>query len=125
MPDPGSVVGNILGSPEFTNLVLVAVTSVVGFVVSFAAWAWRRYVLGKLSADELATLQSVAAIAVQAAEQMGAGKAGAEKLAIALDFASRQLAVYGVQVSPEQLRAAIEAAVYGSITVRALPAGQA
>ena len=116
IPDIGSVIGSILGSSEFTSLVLVAVTSLVGFVVSFAAWAWRHWVLGKLSADELATLQRIAVLAVTAAEQMGAGQAGEAKLALALDFASKQLDVYGIKVSAAQLRAAIEAAVYSSIT---------
>lgn len=119
MPDFTVVIGNILGSSEFTSLLLTAITALVGFAVSTAAWAWRKYVLGKLSADELATLQRIATIAVTAAEQMGAGKTGEEKLALALDFASKQLAIYGIKVTPEQLRAAIEAAVYGAITTPA------
>ena len=95
---------------------LVAVTSLVGFVVSFAAWAWHKYVLGKLTQEELATLQRIATLAVTAAEQMGLGQTGEAKLALALDFASKQLDVYGIKVSAAQLRAAIEAAVYSSIT---------
>jgi len=113
MPD---FIGNVLGSPEFTSLILSAVAVIVGAVVSYATWAWRHFVLGKLSAQELETLQRIAAIAVLAAEQMGYGGTGEAKLAIALDFASKQLLVYGIHVTPEQLRAAIEAAVYGNIT---------
>jgi hypothetical protein len=110
------VIGNILGSSEFTALLLTTITALVGFAVSTAAWAWRKYVLRRLSAQELETLQRVADLAVVAAEQMGLGQTGEEKLALALDFASKQLAVYGIAVTPEQLRAAIEAAVYGNIT---------
>ena len=116
MPDIAQVLSNILGSQEFTSLVLLTVTSFVGFIVTFAGWAWRKYVLGKLTQEELATLQRIATIAVQAAEQMGAGQVGEAKLALALDFATRQLNVYGIKVTPEQLRAAIEAALYATVT---------
>lgn len=120
MPDPGQIIGNILGSSEFTALLLTALTAIVGWIVATAGWAWRKYVLGKLSAQELETLQRIASLAVAAAEQMGLGQTGEQKLALALEFASRQLDVYGIKVTPEQLRAAIEAAVYGNITVARL-----
>lgn len=120
MPDPGQIIGNILGSSEFTALLLTALTAVIGWIVATAGWAWRKYVLGKLSAQELETLQRIASLAVVAAEQMGLGQTGEQKLALALEFASRQLDVYGIKVTPEQLRAAIEAAVYGNITVARL-----
>ena len=95
---------------------LLTVTSFVGFIVTFVGFAVRKYVMGKLTQEEIATLQRVAALAVTAAEQMGLGQTGEAKLALALDFASKQLDVYGIKVSPAQLRAAIEAAVYSSIT---------
>lgn len=56
MPDLGQVIGNILGSPEFIALLLASLTAVVGWVVATAGWAWRKYVLGRLSAQELETL---------------------------------------------------------------------
>ncbi len=87
--------------------VLGLVLSVLGTVLL------RRYVPLLRGRDEFLFLQNLARIAVAAAEQIGMtrGLSGEEKKLLALAMVRAGLDRVGVQVTDEELEAAIEAAV--------------
>lgn len=129
MPDPDKLAGQILSSPAFTAFAIGLIGGFVGWVALKVRRAadWLATQIGtviegvigrKLTAQELDILLSVARTAVLAAEQLGLAQAGAEKKAKAIEIATTFLAARGLHVTPEQLDAAIEAAVYESLTVR-------
>lgn len=108
----GEIIGAILASPELAALVLTAFATVVTALVGWVGYAVRRHVLRRLSAQELALVREIAAVAVRYAEQKLGKGAGAAKLELATAAANRFLAAYGVKVSAEQLLAIVEAAVF-------------
>lgn len=101
----------VIGSEAFTAAFVAALFSVAAAIPTIAIRLWKW--LGKrLSAADLELLRAITTNAVLAVEQTMTGKAPSEaKFAKAYELASTQLAAYGVKVKPEQLRAAIEAAV--------------
>jgi hypothetical protein len=88
--------------------------AVLGLVLSaLGAVLLRRYVPLLRGRDEFLFLQDLARIAVAAAEQIGKtrGLSGEDKKLLALEMVRAGLERVGVQVSDEELEAAIEAAV--------------
>lgn len=111
----------VLASPEFAALALGAFTTAVGTVVGWLGLQFRRHILRRLSAQELALLQQIASIAVAYVEQTAIGRESGAKLQEAIRIANTYLAAYGIQVRAEQLVAIIEAAVYAEATKTELP----
>lgn len=111
----------VLASPEFAALALGAFTTAVGTVVGWLGLQFRRHILRRLSAQELALLQQIASIAVAYVEQTAIGRESEAKLQEAIRIANTYLAAYGIQVRAEQLVAIIEAAVYAEATKTELP----
>lgn len=129
MPDIDKLAGQILGSPAFTAFAIGLIGGFVGWVaLKFRRAAdWLAAQIGtvlegvigrKLTSQELDILLQVARTAVLAAEQLGLGQAGSEKKAKAMQIAATFLTARGLHVTAEQLDAAIEAAVFESLTVR-------
>lgn len=111
----------VLGSPEFTALLLAAFASGVTAIVAWTARFVRRYILRHLDERELALLRQIAVISVDYVEQVYQGADGPTKLAEATRVANAMIASYGLKVSAEQLLAIIEAAVYAEIARAELP----
>lgn len=102
----------LIGSPEATAFFLTTFAGIVTAVVSWVAVTYRREILARIPAKELETLGSIAALVVQNIEQRYEDADGPAKLADAMGLADDFLAKYGIKVTAEQLRAAIEAAVF-------------
>jgi LL-H family phage holin len=94
-------------TPIIVNVFLTVITAVIGAV----GLAVRSFVNSKLNAEQLANLNTVATIAVQAAEQLYGAFEGDQKKQFALDYAEAELAKRGIKVETDQLSAIIEAAV--------------
>ncbi len=94
-------------TPIIVNVFLTVITAVIGAV----GLAVRSFVNSKLNAEQLANLNTVATIAVQAAEQLYGALEGDQKKQFALDYAEAELAKRGIKVETDQLSAIIEAAV--------------
>lgn len=97
-----------------TNLILAIVTLLAALLALPPLVVRLFKTLGhEKTAAQLEVLRQIATASVAAVEQMNkkTGVSSEEKLAAALDLATTQLKAYGMTVSPEQLRAAIEAAV--------------
>ena len=112
---------NFLGSPEFTTLLLTTFAGIVTAVVGWVAIEFRKRILHDLSTTDLALLRSIAALAVQYAEQKFKDNDGPEKLAAAMAAANSMIASYGLNVTVEQLAKIIEAAVYAETLHATLP----
>lgn len=110
-----------LGSPEFTSLLLTTFAGIVTAVVGWVAVQVRRRIMHDLSAADLALLRSIAALAVQWAEQTMAGADNKAKLDAAVAAADAMLAGYGLSVTVERLVRIIEAAVYAETLHAELP----
>lgn len=97
-----------------TNLILAIVT-LLGAILALPPLLVRLFkTMGhEKTAAQLEVLRQIATASVAAVEQMNkkSGATSEEKLQAALELATTQLTAYGMTVSPEQLRAAIEAAV--------------
>jgi hypothetical protein len=106
---------SIIGSPEFTALLLTTFAGVVTGVVSWVAVQFRKNILHSLSATDYALLRDIAADAVKYAEQAFKNADGPTKLAAAIDAANAMIASYGLTVTVEQLAKIIEAAVFAEI----------
>jgi hypothetical protein len=104
-----------VGSPEFTNLILLAITTVVSAIVGWGVVVFRKNILHNLSSTDLALLRQIAGVAVAYAEQKFKDLDGPAKLAAATEAANALIASYGLKVTVEQLRHIIEAAVYTEI----------
>jgi hypothetical protein len=116
-----SWVMGVVGSTEFTTLLLTTFMGVVTAVVGWVAVQFRKRILHDLSAGDLALLRSCAVIAVQYVEQKFRGSASEVKLQEAIKAADTMIASYGLDVTIEQLTKIIEAAVYAEITKTRLP----
>ena len=112
---------NLLGSNEFTSLLLTTFAGVVTGVVSWVAVQFRKNVKHNLSATSYALLQQIAADAVRYVEQTYKEADGPVKLAAATQAADSIISSYGLKVTVEQLNAIIEAAVYGQINQDKVP----
>jgi hypothetical protein len=112
---------SILSSEAFTTLALTTFAGIVTAVVGWVAIQFRTRILHDLSATDLALLRSIAAMAVQYAEQKFAEADGPTKLAEALKAANALIASYGLKVTVEQLIKIIEAAVYAETLHAELP----
>ena len=112
---------SIIGSPEFTALLLTTFAGIVTGVVSWVAIQFRKNILHNLSATDYALLRAIAADAVKYAEQAFANSDGPTKLAAAVKAANAMIASYGINVTVEQLAQIIEAAVYAETISTPLP----
>lgn len=119
--DLPSWVISILSSDAFTTLVLTTFAGIVTAIVGWVAIQFRTRILHDLSATDLALLRSIAALAVQYAEQKFADADGPAKLAEAVKAADALIASYGLKVTAEQLIKIIEAAVYAETLHADLP----
>jgi len=113
---------SVLGSPEFTALLLTVFAGVTTAVVGWVAVQFRKNILHQLSATDLTLLRSIAMVAVQYVEQKFKDLDGPAKLQVAIEAADKMIASYGLKVTIEQLTAIIEAAVYAEIAKAELPA---
>ena len=94
-----------------TNLLLTVATGVIGAV---GTWV-TMYLKSKLNSNQLGLLEDIAANVVLAVEQSTYGSeladAANEKKAAAMTALSELLKKYSINLSPEQMDVAIEAAV--------------
>lgn len=102
-------------SPADTTALISAIVTLITAILAVPPLVLNivRLLRRKRSQSELELLRQVATASVQAIEQLNlhTGKSSDDKLGDALELASTQLAAYGVKVTQQQLRAAIEAAV--------------
>ena len=112
---------NILGSYEFTALLVTAFTAVATVVIGVVGYQFRKRVLHELSATDYALLRSISTVAVQYAEQKFKEADGPAKLAAAIAAANTMIASYGLKVTVEQLTKIIEAAVFVEIAKTNFP----
>jgi hypothetical protein len=103
---------SILGSPEFTALLLTSFAGIVTTVVTWIAVQFRKRILHDLSTTDLALLRQIASVAVMYAEQKFKEADGPTKLQEAVRVADTMILSYGLTVTVEQLYAIVEAAVY-------------
>lgn len=96
----------------FQQLLGTVFTMLLTGLLAAALKYGRTFMLRRLSVEQLHLLTAAAGFAVKFAEQTGLDKTGEEKKAEALRVASDFLAEYGIKVTPEQLDAAIEAALF-------------
>lgn len=96
----------------FQQLLSTVFTMLLTGLLAAALKYGRAFMLRRLSVEQLRLLTDIATFAVNFAEQTGLDKTGEQKKAEALKVASDFLAKYGLKVTPEQLDAAIEAALY-------------
>jgi hypothetical protein len=116
---------SILGSPEFTALILTAFATAVTSIAGYLALQFRKRILNELSVADLALLRSIAVIAVQYAEQKFKDADGPAKLDAAVEVANTMIAGYGLKVKVQQLVSIIEAAVYAETVHAAVPEPEA
>ncbi len=86
---------------------LTTVTAVIGFVGN----ELRKQIAARTTNDQVEFLQRVAAIGVQAAEQLFGELAGEEKKAFALQYIQAELDKRGIKLDAAQLEALVEATV--------------
>lgn len=104
-------------TPETTALLVeLAVTllvALVGVILAAITPAIQRYVRSKVTEQQYETLESIASVAVNAAEQIYKNELGkgTEKRAYALEVMTNAMAKRGINLSPAELEAIIEAAV--------------
>lgn len=101
---------------------LVAAFGAIGTGIGFVLKRLYTFLGKKLSAAQLTLLMDVATRAVQYAEQVYKDANGEFKKEQAIAAAQTFLAAYGLKVSASQLDAAIEAAVYATITAATVAA---
>lgn len=92
------------------QLLLVAL---VAWVHSFLP-VLRKWLLHHLTQKERAILETVAGEACMLAETAFRQAGGADKLNYAMEYALSVLQNRGIQITPQEVRAAIEQALYGT-----------
>lgn len=108
-------------SEQLTSLLLTGLATASAAAVAWLGVQFRRYVLSRLTANELELLRNIARDSVRYVEQtMRKGKAE-DKLAEAIRVANVYLRAYHMKVHPDQLRAIIEATVYSDVVKTELP----
>lgn len=98
-------------TPELVGLVLTTIASIIGAFLIRVVRNLSEWVKTRLNADQLSVLLRVTSTAVLAAEKALAGEAGETKKRAATEFVRSTLEGMGIQVTEEQISAAIEAAV--------------
>lgn len=103
---------------ELQQVIINAAISIITILIGVAVDAFRKWTLEKRaeletkkSATQLEILDAVARSAVNFVEQVYKEARGDEKLMRALVAAQKELKVSGIDVSDDQLRVFIEAAV--------------
>src|SRR5450432_1222963 len=91
--------------------ILALVSAVLPFLISLATYM-AHSLLSRLPKNRQTQLSALAADAVHAAEQLGAGQSGQVKKQIASDLLTKLAADFGVKVNPSLISGLIEAAVY-------------
>lgn len=115
-----SYVHAILTSDIFMAGLVAAFFAAIAALPTFLVRFWK--LLGRrLSAADIELLTKIATASVTAVEQQMKKAENQEKLATALDQARKSLATYGVKVSDEQLRNAIESAWFLAKSNMTLP----
>lgn len=114
--NPSDTSGDPLGSAVLLVSLITSVVALPPIVINLL-----RFLSKSNSAEELRVLRDVAEFAVLSVNQTMKTADGSEKLDAALAIASAQLAAYKIKVSPEQLRAIVEAAVWAAKAKIELP----
>lgn len=115
-----SYIHAIITSDIFMAGLVAAFFAATAAIPTVLVRVWK--LLGRrLSAADIELLTKIATASVTAVEQQLKTAEGQEKLAKALDLAQKQLAVYSVKVSDEQLRAALESAWFLAKSKLTLP----
>lgn len=94
-------------TPYLTQLFIAVVTAVIAIVGNGV----RSYLKAHVSKDQIAVVDKLASVAVQAAEQVYGSAGGADKKAYAIDYVQTELARRGIKVDASSIETAIEAAV--------------
>ena len=92
---------------DITYIFLGLIVIIGGLITAFGI----PFLRSKLSVEQIATLKSVARIAVYAAEQIFGAKMGSDKLAYAINLVKALLAKKNLTFNDDEIRAAIEAQV--------------
>lgn len=98
-------------TPDVQTLIVNAVISVVGILITVALKMGLNLIKAKTTAEQFAFLQEAATVAVQAAEQLHLTGVINDKKAAAIDVLVRELATKGIKVDATAIDTAIEAAV--------------
>lgn len=110
------LISALVGSQEFTEFLLTAVSTVVVAIVGAVAVKARQLVEANTTETELTALNSIAAIAVTYVEQKFNDLDGPVKYAEAVRIANGMLADAGLKVTAQQLQAIIESAVFTELS---------
>lgn len=102
---------DFLTTPAFQTAIANVVIGLVGILATALTGMVAGFLHSKMSAQQLQTLHQVVSVAVMAAEQLGLSGAIEDKKQSAINAASAMLESMGIQVTAEELDAAIEAAV--------------
>lgn len=98
---------------DFLSIVTTALVTILVSLICLLAWRARAYLAARLNAQQLALLQQVVARVVLMAEQVS--EDNAEKKRLALETAEVWLKQYGIEIDPDVLEAAVEAAVFDEL----------
>jgi LL-H family phage holin len=95
---------------QITSIAVTVIITVFGILLTAVSGTIRSYLKAKLTTAQYETIDKLATDAVHAAEgYLGTGEGAAKKQALMLLVES--IAKAGIKLTPEQLDAAIEAAV--------------
>lgn len=108
------ILNSALGNSVLVTAVLGAIGALASAIGGAVVLIVRRYLLHRLSADEIATVDRLAGIAVRWVEQTSKpGTADHDRLVAATDFVLGQAKARGLLVDRAFAIAAVEAAVLG------------
>lgn len=102
-------------TPEVTTAIVQALAGIIASIIGLVLTAGYRLIKSRATAEQFAFIQSVAVMAVQAAEQMGAAGYIEDKKGVAIGIVVRELELRGIKVDPTAVDTAIEAAVMEAI----------
>ena len=106
-----TLIANILGSEQFSGLLLLVATSVATAVAGAVGMQVRRLLGTRVSKEQHELLERVAGTVVLAVEQTGLGAESRDKKRQAVSYVDDLMRKYGVKATGPQLEAAIEGAV--------------
>ena len=98
-------------TPELTTLIATTLITVIGALLTDAVRRLPGLIKSKTTAEQFDFLQSVATVAVQAAEQMHVAGYIMDKKGVAIGIVVRELAAKGIKVDQTAIDTAVEAAV--------------
>lgn len=108
------LIKSILDNGVLVTAFLTAVGALASGLAGAVVFLVRRFVLRKLSADEIATVERLAGIATRWVEQTAQpGTPDHERLTAAVDFLLNQARARGLAVDRDFAVAVVEAAVLG------------